>query len=75
MNDLVVDNKNGFVYIADSGIYTDPLEGGLIVYNMRTKQFRRVLLGFGKANVRHHGRDSDLFRPQIHPHFAFRSPL
>jgi sugar lactone lactonase YvrE len=43
LNDLVVDNKNGFIYIADSGIYSDPLEGGLIVYNMRTKQFRRVL--------------------------------
>jgi sugar lactone lactonase YvrE len=43
LNDLVVDNRNGFVYIADSGIYTDPLEGGLIVYNMRTKELRRVL--------------------------------
>ena len=43
LNDLVVDNANGFIYIADSGIYTDPLQGGLIVYNMRTKQFRRVL--------------------------------
>jgi sugar lactone lactonase YvrE len=43
LNDLMVDNKNGFIYIADSGIYTDPLEGGLIIYNMRTKEFRRVL--------------------------------
>jgi sugar lactone lactonase YvrE len=43
LNDLMVDNKNGFIYIADSGIYTDPLEGGLIVYNMRTREFRRVL--------------------------------
>jgi sugar lactone lactonase YvrE len=43
LNDLVVDNANGFIYIADSGIFTDPLQGGLIVYNMRTKQFRRVL--------------------------------
>ncbi len=43
LNDLVVDNYNGFVYIADSGIYTDPLEGGLIIYNMKTKQLRRVL--------------------------------
>ena len=42
-NDLVVDNKNGFIYIADSGIFSDPLEGGLIVYNMRTKELRRVL--------------------------------
>jgi sugar lactone lactonase YvrE len=43
LNDLMVDNKNGFVYIADSGIYTDPLEGGLIVYNMSTRELRRVL--------------------------------
>ncbi len=43
LNDLVVDNRNGFVYIADSGIYTDPLQGGLIVYNMKTRQLRRVL--------------------------------
>jgi sugar lactone lactonase YvrE len=43
LNDLVVDNDNGFVYIADSGIFTDPLEGGLIVYDMHTRQLRRVL--------------------------------
>ena len=43
LNDLMVDNRNGFVYIADSGIFSDPLEGGLIVYNMRTREFRRVL--------------------------------
>jgi hypothetical protein len=43
LNDLVVDNKNGFVYIADSGIFSDPLEGGIIIYNMRTKELRRVL--------------------------------
>jgi sugar lactone lactonase YvrE len=43
LNDLMVDNRNGFVYIADSGIYTDPLEGGLIIYNMRTGKLRRVL--------------------------------
>jgi len=43
LNDLVVDNANGFIYIADSGIFTDPLQGGLVVYNMRIKQFRRVL--------------------------------
>ncbi|MBA2941466.1 hypothetical protein HZF08_24590 [Paenibacillus sp. CGMCC 1.16610] len=45
LNDLVVDNKNGFVYITDSGCgYPDhPLRGGIIVYNMKTKSFRRVL--------------------------------
>lgn len=43
LNDLMVDNANGFIYIADSGIFTDPLQGGLIVYNMKTKELRRVL--------------------------------
>jgi sugar lactone lactonase YvrE len=43
LNDLAVDNKNGYVYIADSGIFTDPLRGGIIVYNMKAKRFRRVL--------------------------------
>jgi sugar lactone lactonase YvrE len=43
LNDLMIDNHNGFIYIADSGIFSDPLEGGLIVYNMKTKELRRVL--------------------------------
>ncbi len=43
LNDLVIDNGNGFVYIADSGIFSDPLEGGLIVCNIETKALRRVL--------------------------------
>jgi sugar lactone lactonase YvrE len=43
LNDLNVDNKNGFIYIADSGINSDPLHGGLIIYNMKDKSFRRVL--------------------------------
>jgi sugar lactone lactonase YvrE len=43
LNDLAVDNANGYVYIADSGIYSDPLQAGLIVYNMRTKELRRIL--------------------------------
>jgi sugar lactone lactonase YvrE len=45
LNDLVVDNKNGFVYITDSGNgWPDhPVAGGIIVYNMRKKTFRRVL--------------------------------
>ncbi len=43
LNDLVVDNANGFVYVADSGIFSDPLEGGLIVLNTKTRQLRRVL--------------------------------
>ncbi|MFD1676449.1 L-dopachrome tautomerase-related protein [Alicyclobacillus fodiniaquatilis] len=45
LNDLVVDNQHGFVYITDSGNgWPDhPLDGGIIVYNMKTKKFRRVL--------------------------------
>lgn len=43
LNDLMIDNINGFIYIADSGSFSDPLEGGLIVYNMKTKELRRVL--------------------------------
>jgi sugar lactone lactonase YvrE len=45
LNDLVVDNKNGFVYITDSGCGSPdhPLDGGIIVYNMRTRTLRRVL--------------------------------
>ena len=43
LNDVVVDNVNGFAYIADSGIYTDPLQGGLIVYDITRDRLRRVL--------------------------------
>jgi sugar lactone lactonase YvrE len=45
LNDLVVDNHSGYVYITDSGSgWPDhPLVGGIIVYNMKTKTFRRVL--------------------------------
>lgn len=45
LNDLVVDNKNGFVYLTDSGNghQDHPVRGGIIVYNMKTKSFRRVL--------------------------------
>lgn len=46
LNDLVVDNKHGFVYITDSGNgegWTGRVAGGIIVYNMKTKTFRRVL--------------------------------
>jgi len=43
LNDLMIDNLNGFIYIADSGIFSDPLEGGIIVFNMKTQEFRRVL--------------------------------
>lgn len=43
LNDIVVDNGSGFAYIADSGIFSDPLCGGLIVYDRNTNTARRVL--------------------------------
>lgn len=43
LNDLAVDNDTGFAYIADSGIFCDPLHGGLIVYDSNTNTARRIL--------------------------------
>lgn len=43
LNDVVVDNSSGFAYITDSGIFSDPLCGGLIVYDKNTNTARRVL--------------------------------
>jgi sugar lactone lactonase YvrE len=43
LNDVVVDNESGFAYIADSGIFCDPLDGGLIVYDRKSNTARRVL--------------------------------
>ena len=43
LNDIVVDNDSGFAFITDSGIFCDPLHGGLIVYNRKTNTARRVL--------------------------------
>jgi sugar lactone lactonase YvrE len=43
LNDLAVDNDTGFAYIADSGIFCDPLHGGLIVYDSNTNSVRRIL--------------------------------
>lgn len=45
LNDVAVDNDNGFVYIADSGIRCDPLKGALMVYNYNTGAVRRILDG------------------------------
>lgn len=45
LNDVAVDNDNGFVYIADSGIRCDPLKGALMVYDYKTNQVRRILDG------------------------------
>lgn len=43
LNDVAVDNDAGVVYISDSGIFCDPLKGGLIVYDIRSGQAKRVL--------------------------------
>ncbi|QAY68549.1 hypothetical protein ET464_15495 [Paenibacillus protaetiae] len=47
LNDLAVDHKHGFVYITDSGNgWPDhPVDAAIIVFNMRTGTFRRVLGG------------------------------
>ena len=43
LNDVAVDNDTGFAYIADSGIFCDPLHGGLIVYDSNANKARRIL--------------------------------
>lgn len=43
LNDVVVDNDRDVAYITDSGIFCDPLKGGLIVYDRKTNTARRVL--------------------------------
>jgi sugar lactone lactonase YvrE len=43
LNDIAVDNDTGFAYITDSGIFCDPLKGGLIVYDSKKNRARRVL--------------------------------
>ncbi len=45
LNDIAVDNDSGFAYITDSGIFCQPLGGGLIVYDSNTNTARRVLAG------------------------------
>ena len=43
LNDLAVDNDTGFAYIADSGIFCNPLHGGLLVYDSKNNKARRIL--------------------------------
>lgn len=43
LNDVAVDNTNGFVYIADSGIFCNPLKGGILVYDIKANKAKRVL--------------------------------
>lgn len=45
LNDVAVDNDSGFAYITDSGIFCQPLDGGLIIYNSKTNEAKRVLSG------------------------------
>lgn len=62
LNDVVVDNDAGFAYITDSGIFCDPLKGGLIVYDIQANKAKRVLSAPQFVNdeaftFRIHGRD------------------
>ncbi|MBN9671537.1 SMP-30/gluconolactonase/LRE family protein [Labrenzia aggregata] len=43
LNDIAVDNDTGFAYITDSGIFCNPLHGGLIVYDSNAGKARRIL--------------------------------
>ena len=43
LNDVAVDNDKGFVYVTDSGIFCDPLKGGLIVYDIQGNRAKRIL--------------------------------
>ncbi len=43
LNDVAVDNDNGFVYIADSGIFCNPLKGGILAYDIKANKAKRVL--------------------------------
>lgn len=62
LNDVAVDNDSGYVYITDSGIFCDPLKGGLIVYDIKANKAKRVLSAPEWVNdeafaFRIHGRD------------------
>lgn len=43
LNDVAVDNDAGVVYISDSGIFCNPLKGGILVYDIKTNKAKRVL--------------------------------
>jgi len=43
LNDLVIDLKNSFAYITDSGLGCDPEHGAIIAYNLSSNSVRRVL--------------------------------
>lgn len=43
LNDVAVDNDAGVVYISDSGIFCNPLKGGILVYDVKANKAKRVL--------------------------------
>lgn len=43
LNDVAVDNDAGVVYISDSGIFCEPLKGGILVYDIKSNKAKRVL--------------------------------
>jgi sugar lactone lactonase YvrE len=43
LNDVAVDNDAGVVYISDSGIFCNPLKGGILVYDIKANKAKRVL--------------------------------
>jgi sugar lactone lactonase YvrE len=43
LNDVAVDNDSGFVYISDSGIFCNPLKGGILAYDIKANKAKRVL--------------------------------
>lgn len=62
LNDLVIDNDAGFIYISDSGLNCQPLKAGIIAYNIKTNTAKRVLSApdlVGNENFKFqiHGRD------------------
>ena len=43
LNDVAVDNDSGYVYVSDSGIFCNPLKGGILVYDIKANKAKRVL--------------------------------
>ena len=43
LNDVAVDNDSGLVHISDSGIFCNPLKGGILVYDIKANKAKRVL--------------------------------
>ncbi len=50
LNDIVIDNDTNFAYITDSGIFCNPLKGGLIVYDRAKNKVRRILTATAVTN-------------------------